>query len=113
MITLASPQPTLTDARPATVPPWLDLRLRLAVDAFRALGEERARDPYRGLYVSPEDVETLLGATPEGLDLEAVSRGLMARTDAGDRLDLLAERAGLSTFERNVVAVCAAPELDL
>ncbi len=42
----------------------LDLRLRLAVDSFRSELAERARDPFRGLYISDADVDEILASAP-------------------------------------------------
>src|SRR5213082_1303885 len=55
----------------------LDLRLRLAVEGQREEIAERARDPFRGLYISEEAVDALLaslstpGAASAGLPLPA------------------------------------------
>ena len=42
----------------------LDLRLRMAVDGFRGDLAERAKDPFRGLYISDADIDELLASTP-------------------------------------------------
>src|SRR5438034_1224091 len=42
----------------------LDLRLRLVVEAQREVMAERARDPFRGLYISEDAVDALLAAAP-------------------------------------------------
>jgi ATPase family associated with various cellular activities (AAA) len=93
-------------------------------------------DQFRGLYISDEEVDAILArraaADPQGSpavqpspSLEALSqilgavhveiaRRLEATESAGIRLPFLqlAERLSLSPFERFVLLVCVAPELD-
>jgi len=89
----------------------LDLRLRLAVEALRDEMTVRATDPFRGLYVSEADVDTLL-ATDEPMD---AARQLLGG-EAGDvapRVAHLAKVFELNAFEQEVLLICLAPELDL
>ena len=89
----------------------LDLRLRLVVEAFREQLAERARDPFRGLYISEADVDELLAAVPPA---ELAGRLLGgAAPDAAPRLSQLAERFELDAFEEETLLVCLAPDLDL
>jgi SpoVK/Ycf46/Vps4 family AAA+-type ATPase len=99
----------LTALRPALL--RLDLRLRLVVDAFRDQLAERARDPFRGLYISESDVDELLAAVPSA----ELSRRLLggAGLEAAPRLARLAERFELDSFEQEALLVCLAPDLDL
>jgi AAA+ superfamily predicted ATPase len=68
-------------------------------------------DPYRGLYISSEDVEKLLAREP--------GAPLLAGQDTAEkavefpRLHHLAERFGLCAFDQDVVLLALAPEVDL
>ncbi len=89
----------------------LDLRLRIAVDAFRAELTEKARDPFRGLYISDNDVDELLADTPAS---ELAQR--LIDEELGPiptRLRRLSELFELDGFEREAVLVCLAPDVDL
>jgi ATP-dependent 26S proteasome regulatory subunit len=99
----------LRGLRPALL--RLDLRLRLAVDALRSDAAERARDPFRGLYLSVEDIDYLLADTP-AVD---VARRLLAEAPgvAAPRLGALAKRFGLDAFAQDALLICLAPDLDL
>ena len=89
----------------------LDLRLRLAVDTLRDDVAERARDPFRGLYISEADVDGLLASTPPA----QIADALLATPAAleAPRLQRLIRAAGLYPFEAEVLLVCLAPEIDL
>ena len=89
----------------------LDLRLRMAVDLFRADIAERARDPFRGLYISDADIDELLASTP----VAALAQQLLDE-EVGPvpaRLKRLGDLFKLDTFEREVLLVCLAPDVDL
>jgi SpoVK/Ycf46/Vps4 family AAA+-type ATPase len=89
----------------------LDLRLRLAVDAFRIDLAERAKDPFRGLYISDTDVDELLESVPPA---ELAQR--LLDEDLGPvpaRLRRLCELFELDAFEREALLVCLAPDVDL
>jgi len=89
----------------------LDLRLRLAVDAFREELAEKARDPFRGLYISDNDVDELLANAPAS---EVAQR--LINEELGPvptRLRRLSELFSLDAFEREAVLVCLAPDVDL
>ena len=89
----------------------LDLRLRLAVEGLRSELTERARDPFRGLYISEADVDELLAATPSA----DVAKHLLAGPagDVAPRLARLARLFHLGAFEQEALLICLAPELDL
>ena len=109
----------------------LDLLVRREVVRAERERGQRADEGYRGLYVSESDIQALLStdavAEPDdapGLSefqtaLELADRriGVLADTcrAAGEvpRLDRLVELFGLSDFERDVVLICLAAELDL
>jgi AAA+ superfamily predicted ATPase len=106
-------------AHPASVGPVgfgaallrLDLRLRLAVDAQRDEIAERARDPFRGLYISEADVDALLASVPSSKtahDLLQYPAGQSA-----PRLQRLAGLFGLQPAEQDALLICLAPDLDL
>ena len=88
----------------------VDIRLQLAVASFRDELNERARDPFRGLYISNTDIDTLLASAPVG---SAVT-GLLATPVASfiPRLALLARQFGLDAFDQEVLLICLAPEID-
>ena len=109
----------------ATELAWLDLALRRSVLALRSATPAEVLAP--GLHISDQEVEFLLAAGPTqpGADataLDAEVDALRAGIDArvararGDgvelRLPALAERLGLSAFERCALLLCLAPELD-
>jgi hypothetical protein len=89
----------------------LDLRLRLIVEAQRTELTERARDPFRGLYVSDADIDVALGdrrpttwpscCAPARLD--------RCRHDCGTWP--ISSTSTCST--RTPLLVCLAPDLDL
>ena len=89
----------------------LDLRLRTAVEALRDELAGRADDPFRGLYISDEDVDALLaGAPPSEIAGQFLGQPAGAIVP---RLARLAELFNLDPFEQEVVLICLAPELDL
>lgn len=75
----------------------IEERIHAAVRKVAAQDPDPA-DPFRGLYVSDDLAQQLIDGGP--------------RITAGDRLDEAAARLGLSTLERDVLGVCAAPHLD-
>jgi hypothetical protein len=89
----------------------LDLRLRLAVEGYRDLIVERARDPFRGLRVTDSDVDELLATTPTA---EVAKQILASHAGASfRRLDRLAQLFHLNPFEQEALLICLAPELDV
>lgn len=89
----------------------LDLRLRRAVDGQRDVLIERARDPFRGLYISDGDVDELLA---NGIPPEAAEQCLDGPVSVlAPGLARIAERFGLDTFEQEALLICLAPDVDL
>jgi SpoVK/Ycf46/Vps4 family AAA+-type ATPase len=96
----------------------LDQRLeRASAVAQTGPGAESAADPYRGLYISNEDVAGLLARRPcappfagSGHDEEHLFESVK---DYPARLVQLAEAYDLSHFDLDVVLIALAPELDL
>jgi hypothetical protein len=95
----------------------LDRRLERACAAGRSSADASA-DPYRGLYISDEDVAALLARDP--CDAPFASDASRAEENLFDsvmkypaRLAELGETYGLSCFDLDVVLIALAPELDL
>ncbi|HXB63731.1 MAG TPA: ATP-binding protein [Solirubrobacteraceae bacterium] len=74
----------------------IDARIRTAVDAIAATDPNPA-DPFRGLYISDDLARSLAHATPIE-DLDA-------------RIGTAAQALALGELDREVLALCAAPEL--
>ena len=111
---------------------FLDRALRLAVDAFRAAGNDPT-DAFRGLYVDDLEADAMLGellGAAGDRETTGDDAGPDDRAAGGDdtgthggsgpwttmlahRLGHLVERFGLQPFERNVLLAAAAPDLDL
>jgi SpoVK/Ycf46/Vps4 family AAA+-type ATPase len=89
----------------------LDLRLRMAVDTFRVDLAERAKDPFRGLYISDADVDELLESVPAAELAQRLLDEEVGPVPA--RLRRLCELFDLDTFEREALLVCLAPDVDL
>ena len=115
----------------------LDLRLRRAVLAVRQQPSPPTEDEFRGLYISDQQADALLerqpgvaslggaGAPPDE-QMAALERAIGAadewllQREAGAaqrgetlRLERLRRRFGLSAFERDVLVVALAAEVDL
>jgi AAA+ superfamily predicted ATPase len=89
----------------------LDLRLRLGVEANRALLADRARDPFLGLRITEADVNEILSATPPADVAEQLLDGRRWPTFA--RLQQLVDVFRLDGFEEDALLVCLAAELDV
>jgi SpoVK/Ycf46/Vps4 family AAA+-type ATPase len=83
----------------------------MAVDAFRVDLAERARDPFRGLYISDADVDELLESTPAPELAQRLLDEEVGPVPA--RLRRLCDLFELDTFEREALLVCLAPDVDL
>ena len=93
-------------ARPGTALRAVDelaARVRLAVEAMRA-ADPAVDDPFRGLYLSEEEVLALLDRPPSG--------GPGAPAVDADRLGLLATRFDLTAFDVEILVVALAPDVD-
>jgi AAA+ superfamily predicted ATPase len=91
---------------------WLDgILQRAAVAARDVYGHEAAADPFRGLHISPYDVQRLLDRPP----LEPVLPAGAALDPLLDVAPLacLAREFGLTPLDLAVVLIALAPELDL
>jgi AAA+ superfamily predicted ATPase len=99
----------LAELRPALL--RLDLRLRLAVEALRTELTERARDPFRGLYIAEGEVDELLASAPSA-DVALRELSVPAAL-ASPRLERLAHLFELDPFDQDALLVCLAPDLDL
>ncbi len=94
---------------------WLNAALRAAVGLAEVLfGVKPGEDLYRGLSVSEQDVEKLLGRTPGAplfgslVDLQ----GLVAKISADSPLGRVQRRFGLRPFDLAVLLLAVAPEFD-
>lgn len=97
---------------------WLNPLLHTALRAFR----RNLEDPYRGLYVSDQEADAAVDTLPfleltkehaDGLrSLRRRWQGL-EQNAAEDALSRLVRAAHLSHFERGVLLLCLAPEIDL
>jgi AAA+ superfamily predicted ATPase len=96
----------------------LDHLLAQAIAAAqRVYGPEAARDAFRGLHISQDDVARLLARQPGAPTLRPEA-GELPEAASDDRaedssLDWLASAFGLSPFDLDVVMIALAPELDL
>lgn len=89
----------------------LDSLLERAVGAAELVyGAEAAADPFRGLYLTPADVERLFERAPGAL-LLGDDGELPAVGDA--RLESIAAAYALTQFEVDTLLVALAPEIDL
>jgi len=89
----------------------LDVRLRVAVESQRTDLTERARDPFRGLYISDADIDEMLGSAPPAELAEHLRQGRIGPIPP--RLRHLASLFELDAFELEALLVCLAPDLDL
>ncbi len=88
----------------------LDRILERAVStADAAFGSGAASDPYRGLYVAPDDVRRLLSREAGQPLLTGAEHEAAVRFPALTRLAALFD---LSPFDQNVLMVALAPEID-
>jgi len=92
----------------------LDQRLEKAVSAMNAEARGDAA-PFRGLYITPDDVRDLLGREPGAIRFgQDTEPGLPEPGDqAESSLAWLSRAFGLTPFDLDVVLLAFAPELDL
>src|SRR5262249_27334035 len=100
----------------------LDCLLQKAMlAAHEAYGPEALSDRFRGLHISPDEVERLLAREPGApvFQINRVGADPDVDADVGanigerSRLAWLAEAYGLSQFDLDVLLIAIAPELDL
>lgn len=95
----------------------LDQRLRLAAESIKTLfGPDVTRDFFRGLHITPDDLDTALAQVPcEPLLGPLGLRGTILPTDAtrASRFQLLATEFGLSPFDLDVLLIGLAPDVDV
>jgi len=88
---------------------------RAVVAANEAFGPESRLDRFRGLHISPEEVERLLARDPAAPTFHIYEPGA-ERSFSNEETSLLAWLAdsyGLSQFDLDLLMVALAPELDL
>jgi MoxR-like ATPase len=88
------------------------LDLLIAAASGQAPGASAAADPYRGLYVAPEDVARLLKRSAGDPAFDAVAPDSWPPAP-NSRLAMLQLAFTLSTFELDLLLIALAPELDL
>jgi hypothetical protein len=90
----------------------LDRRLERAIAAADvAYGTAAAGDPYRGLYVSSDDVRRCFAREPGAPPLGSVPEG--EGPVEHPRLRALVETFGLQEFDADALLIALAPEMDL
>jgi hypothetical protein len=108
--------PTLDDMLAALM--RLDRLLAEAAQIARTVyGREAATDPYRGLYISDEDVERLLERPPGAPVLHGTGRIYEEPFPTSghplSRLVRFRQAFGLTPFDMDLVLIALAPEIDL
>jgi hypothetical protein len=92
----------------------LDRRLERAVaSADAALGSGTTAEPYRGLYITSEDVHRLLKQQPGEPRLVSPGTGSDEAMPEASRFPWLAARFGLTAFDLDMMLIALAPEVDL
>jgi AAA+ superfamily predicted ATPase len=106
---------SLQDLKPA-----LQRLDRLIREAVRRLGDTQGpnalSDAFRGLHISPEEVEQLLERPTGSPTLASKEESIAEGDDAADdspQMSWLEGAYGLSPIEKDIVLVALAPELDL
>lgn len=95
--------------------------MRLEIQRLRSSGAPVEQDPYRGLYISDEDVDRAINSANTRPDEEgptlAVAHGRQALRDAiaadTGPLRMLIDLLGLSVFEASCLSLCLVSEIDL
>jgi SpoVK/Ycf46/Vps4 family AAA+-type ATPase len=93
----------------------LNQRLEQAVAAAEAIyGSEASADPYRGMYISHDEVARLLVRLSSADILEASANSAQPLRSADDspRLSAIQRGFGLSGLEADILLIALAPELD-
>ncbi|MBE0479550.1 MAG: hypothetical protein IBX68_01070, partial [Dehalococcoidia bacterium] len=110
----------------------VDLRLRLRVHRIRQKNGQRGEDEFRGLYISEDDLDSLMAdgvatrdtAAPEDDPSLVLAQGRLekevARRKRGSaangvrlRLSELADKFSLNPFEVDTLLICLLPEVDI
>jgi hypothetical protein len=107
--------PPAADAAPTAALYWLDERLALAVEDFRAShAGEAAGQPFRGLFIDDADLARLLAVPPLDSPLQSTRHRMEPPPiDGWPELAALRDRYGLDGFDLGTLLIAAAPELDL
>ena len=102
-------------ARLAPILRRLDGLLAQAVETAQLrFGEEAAADPYRGLHITPDQVERALAIAPgTPLLFRAVPPDGTSEPAETSSLTLFHDVLGLEDFDLDVLVIALAPELDL
>src|SRR5574340_558683 len=94
---------------------WVDERIRCALAAGQGVyGPESADDSFRGLYITPRDVDRLLAQPPsQPLFGHSGSKTFPEHLPLPSGFSRLAKACRLSSFDIAVVFIASAPEFDL
>ncbi len=94
---------------------WVDERIRCALAAGQGVyGTESANDSFRGLYITPRDVDRLLAQPPSRpLFGHSGSQTFPEHLPLPSGFSRLAKACRLSSFDIAVVFIASAPEFDL
>src|ERR1700693_4356931 len=95
----------------------LDLLLDCAVRSMQTQQRKEVSIPFRGLYISDEDVAHALAQTPEsmpfGIDRAAFQNSAEEVSGSNSPLAGLVRRFGLTNFDADLVILALASEIDL
>jgi hypothetical protein len=95
----------------------LDQLLEWAAKSLHSDGRTETESPFRGLYVSRDDVARLLSqepcASPFRTGQEALEDSFDELTPKGSPLAWLIRTFGLSSFDADLILIALAPEVDL
>ena len=95
---------------------WLDRLLERSIASAKVAYGSAAADPYRGMHLTPEDVEQLLqrkpGVSPFPMDVEQTDDRLSTLISDRSLLFWLQQTFSLSDFDLELVVIALAPEID-
>ncbi len=93
---------------------WIRLRLQHIAPATTALAGESPQGSHGWFTRNKKRANKMLPAPPAGKNIEQARAAMLEceRHDPPPALNLLAQRLGMSPFDGNILALCAAVELD-
>jgi SpoVK/Ycf46/Vps4 family AAA+-type ATPase len=91
----------------------LDRMLERATTAADAAAATAAVEPYRGLYITSEDVKRLVRRSPGEPLLAGAEADAGVAMPAGSRFPWLQQMFGLEAIDVDIVLIALAPEIDL
>jgi len=102
------------DSRPSLITHLrsLDSLLKLAVERARVLyGIDGTDSAYHGLYISEDEIDSVINREPTGLCPEAAE--LLSSFHYSRRIEALSAQWGFTDFDTAVLLLAVAPEVDL